>query len=45
MAKVLSLFLIGFVVAVLSGCNTMEGLGKDVKQGGQAIENAAKKAK
>ena len=35
-----------FVLAaafVLSGCNTVEGVGKDVKQGGAAIERAAKK--
>jgi predicted small secreted protein len=28
---------------VLSGCNTVEGVGKDLKQGGAAIERAAKK--
>ena len=28
---------------MLSGCNTVEGVGKDLKQGGQAIERAAKK--
>ncbi len=27
----------------LSGCNTVEGVGKDLKQGGEAIERAAKK--
>jgi len=27
----------------LSGCNTVEGVGKDLKQGGAAIERAAKK--
>jgi entericidin B len=26
----------------LSACNTMQGFGKDVKSGGQAIENQAK---
>jgi len=25
----------------LSSCNTVKGAGKDLKQGGQAIENAA----
>jgi predicted small secreted protein len=25
----------------ISGCNTVKGAGKDLKQGGQAIENAA----
>lgn len=27
---------------VLSACNTVEGIGKDVKKGGEAIEKAAK---
>ena len=29
----------------LSACNTVEGLGKDIKKGGEAIEKAAEKAK
>jgi entericidin B len=29
----------------LAACNTIEGVGKDVKAGGQAIENAASKSK
>ncbi len=29
-------------LAVLAGCNTMEGLGKDIKKGGESIEKAAK---
>jgi predicted small secreted protein len=29
----------------LSGCNTLEGLGKDIKKGGETIEKAAGKAK
>ena len=28
---------------VLIGCNTVQGVGKDLKQGGEAIERAAKK--
>jgi entericidin B len=31
--------------ALLAGCNTVEGAGKDVKATGQAVENAADKAK
>ncbi len=27
----------------LSACNTLQGVGKDLKQGGEAIERAAKK--
>jgi entericidin B len=41
------LSLIAFAVAAagMTGCNTMEGMGKDVKAGGQAIEKAADKNK
>ncbi|MBE0619585.1 MAG: entericidin A/B family lipoprotein [Burkholderiales bacterium] len=39
-----SIVLLSLVAAlVLSGCNTMQGVGKDLKQGGEAIERAAKK--
>jgi entericidin B len=31
------------VLALLAGCNTMQGVGKDVKAGGEAIERASKK--
>ncbi len=31
------------ILAILAGCNTMRGLGEDVKHGGEAIERAAKK--
>ncbi len=33
------------IALVLAGCNTVEGLGKDIKKGGEAIEKAAEKAK
>jgi entericidin B len=37
-------FVVLFVAALLlSGCNTMDGLGKDIKQGGDALEKAATK--
>jgi len=29
-------------VLVIGACNTMEGVGKDIKKGGEAIEKAAK---
>lgn len=38
-------FALAAVFAVLAGCNTIEGVGKDVKKGGEAIEKAADKAK
>lgn len=31
------------LVATLVGCNTVSGIGKDIKAGGQAIEDASKK--
>jgi predicted small secreted protein len=30
---------------LMAGCNTMEGLGKDIKTAGDSLENAAKKNK
>ena len=30
------------VAAFLAGCNTVEGIGKDLKKGGEAIEKSAK---
>jgi predicted small secreted protein len=33
------------LLVLTAGCNTIEGAGKDVKATGQAVENAADKAK
>ncbi len=30
-------------LGILSGCNTVQGVGKDVQAGGKAIEKAAEK--
>jgi len=43
--KTLSLSLLAAILMMLSGCNTVEGAGKDVKASGQAVEKAADKAK
>ena len=38
------LFVLGLATAMLlAGCNTMEGLGKDISKAGDKIEDAAKK--
>jgi predicted small secreted protein len=37
--KVIALLL---AVFVLVGCNTVEGLGKDIKKGGEKLEKTAK---
>jgi len=33
-----------FALMILAGCNTMEGVGKDIKKGGEAIEKTLKAA-
>jgi entericidin B len=35
-------FIAVVMMFVLSACHTVEGIGKDVKKGGEAIEKAAK---
>jgi predicted small secreted protein len=37
------LLVVMLAFAFLAGCNTMQGLGKDVKKAGEAVESAAKK--
>ena len=37
------LFVLMISVLVFAGCNTIEGVGKDVKKAGEAVEHAAKK--
>ena len=37
--------IIGVAALALSGCNTIEGAGKDVKAAGGAVEKAAKSTK
>ena len=39
-SSVAAAFLVG-LFATLNGCNTMEGVGKDVEKGGQKIEKEA----
>ena len=37
------LLFVAMVVLLASGCNTVQGVGKDLKQGGEAIERAGTK--
>jgi entericidin B len=41
----LSLVALAIGAIALGGCNTVEGAGKDIKAGGQAIEKAADRNK
>ncbi len=43
--KTFSLLLLAAMLMTLSGCNTVEGAGKDVKATGAAVEKTADKAK
>ena len=43
MKKILICLFALITVTTLSACNTMQGLGKDVKTVGQSVENAASK--
>ncbi len=43
MKKLIALLALG--CAVLAGCNTMSGIGKDIQAGGQKLENAADNTK
>lgn len=33
------------MLAVLAGCNTMKGVGKDIERGGEKLQNSAKDTK
>jgi len=37
------LLFLTLVVLFTSGCNTLQGVGKDLKQGGEALERAGSK--
>jgi predicted small secreted protein len=44
MMKLATLFVLA-TLAGLIGCNTVEGMGKDIKKAGESIEDAATKKK
>ncbi len=43
-ARVLAIMSAAFIFSVLSGCNTMEGLGKDTEKVGEEIQEAVDEA-
>lgn len=42
MKKIVSLLTILASLMALSACNTVQGVGRDIERGGQAIERAAR---
>lgn len=45
MKRLIAAALAACMLAVLAGCNTIEGMGQDIQKAGDSIENAAKKNK
>jgi entericidin B len=45
MKKIISVLSILMFAVGLAGCNTMQGVGKDVERGGEKIQGEAQKAK
>jgi predicted small secreted protein len=43
MKKLTALFTLTIVFFGLVGCNTIQGIGKDVKKAGEVVESAGKK--
>lgn len=43
MKKAFTLFLLVASGYMLSGCNTMNGMGKDIERGGEKVQDATKK--
>ena len=41
MKRLVAIFLLA-VIGTLTGCNTMQGLGKDVERGGEKLQDEAK---
>ncbi|OIQ88182.1 entericidin B membrane lipoprotein [mine drainage metagenome] len=44
-ALLLATTLVAGVVVTIAGCNTMEGAGKDIQEGGKAIKDEANEHK
>lgn len=42
MKKILAAMTVVLVLPALAACNTIEGVGKDVKAGGEAVEEVAR---
>lgn len=43
--KIVLVLLAVLVIGGIAGCNTIKGAGKDIQRGGEALENAADRAR
>ena len=41
MKKLMAVIALIFAAGVITGCNTVEGMGKDIERGGQKLQNKA----
>ncbi|MGE5791342.1 MAG: entericidin A/B family lipoprotein [Bacteroidota bacterium] len=41
----LATLVLAAALALLAGCNTVQGLGQDIERGGEKLQNAAERAK
>ena len=44
-ARTLTTLMLLGMLGVIAGCNTVEGMGKDIERGGEATQDAAKDVK
>jgi len=42
MKKLMAVFALMFAAGVLTGCNTIEGMGRDIERGGEKLQNQAR---
>ena len=42
MKKLLAILTLMFTAVVISGCNTVEGMGKDIERGGEKLQQNAR---
>ena len=45
LSSILALAFVGATTLALTGCNTMEGLGRDVEKGGEKVKQEAQEHK
>ena len=45
MKKLVAVLVLLFAAGLMTGCNTIEGAGKDIERGGEKVQGAAKDVK
>lgn len=42
MKKLMAVFALMFATGLITGCNTIEGVGRDIERGGEKLQNQAR---